>query len=128
LEYTLTQLSPNTVLVAHSLACTLVPHWAESTKLTIQGALLVAPPNPDAPSFPKEAVGFSPLPQKPLPFPSIVVASANDPYASLDFAKSAATAWRSHFVCIGAAGHINSQSGLKDWSEGFCLLKQLLSI
>jgi len=62
---------------------------------------------------------------KPFPFPSIVVASTNDPYGSLEFAKSSATAWGSRFISIGAAGHINSQSGLGEWSEGFAILKQL---
>jgi len=87
--------------------------------------LLVASPNPDGPDFPKEAVGFSPLPLKPLAFPSIVVASSNDPYGSLEFAMSAATAWGSRFVNIGPAGHINSQSGLGEWNEGMSLLQQL---
>jgi predicted alpha/beta hydrolase family esterase len=125
LENTLSRLGPNVVLVAHSLACVLVSHWAENTKHKIRGALLAAPPNPDGPSFPKEAVGFSPVPLISLPFPSIVVASTNDPYGSVEFAKSVASAWGSRFVSIGAAGHINSKSGLGEWNEGFLHFKQL---
>ena len=125
LERSVSRAGANVVLVAHSLACALVAHWAVRTNLEIKGALLVASPNPDGPGFPKEAVGFSPLPLKPLAFPSIVVASSNDPYGSLEFAMSAATAWGSRFVNIGPAGHINSQSGLGEWNEGMSLLQQL---
>ena len=125
LESTVSRLGSKVVLVAHSLACTLVAHWAGSTKQKVHGALLVAPPDPDGPAFPKEAVGFSPMPRRSLPFPSIVVVSTDDPYGSPEFAKSAATAWGSRFVSIGAAGHINSQSGLGEWNEGFSLFRQL---
>ncbi len=127
LEATLAALDSSVVLVAHSLSCVLLPHWAETSKLKIRGALLVAPPNPEGPNFPVQALGFSPLPMNPLPFPSIVVASTNDPYASLEFAKSCAHAWGSEFINIGPAGHINSSSGLGEWHEGFSFLKQLIA-
>ena len=125
LEKTVRRAGADAVLAAHSLACVLVAHWAVQTNLRIKGALLVAPPNPVGPNFPKEAVGFSPLPLKPLAFPSIVVASTNDPYGSAAFARSAASAWGSRLVNISAAGHINAKSGLGDWNEGFLLLQQL---
>ena len=92
LEKQMAKAGENTVLIAHSLACVLVAHWAAKTKCKIKGALLVAPPNPDGPNFPKEAIGFSPLPLKPFTFPSIVVASTNDPYGNLDFAQTCAAA------------------------------------
>lgn len=113
------------VLAAHSLACLVVSHWAQQTDLRVKGALLVAPPNPDGPGFPKEASGFSPVPAKEFAFPSIVVASSSDPYGTLEFAQSCAGAWGSRFVNAGAVGHINSSSGLGEWREGFALLRQL---
>lgn len=125
LERSVARAGADAVLVAHSLACTLVAHWAGRTDLNVRGALLVAPPNPDGPDFPKEAVGFSPLPLNRLLFPSIVVASADDPYADLEFSERVALAWGSRLVNIGASGHINSRSGLGDWNEGLCLLRQL---
>ena len=125
LETYVAPVGANAVLVAHSLACVLVAHWAAKTKHKVKGALLVAPPNPDGPNFPKEAVGFSPLPLKPFAFPSIVVASTDDPYGNVDFAKSCASAWGSRFVSVGAAGHINSKSSLGEWHEGFALFQQL---
>ncbi len=115
------------VLVAHSLACLLVAHWASRSTRAIQGALLVAVPDPDAPAFPADARGFSPLPMRPLPFPSIVVASADDSFGSLAHAKHCAASWRSDFIEIGAAGHINADSGLGDWNEGYALLQRLFA-
>jgi uncharacterized protein len=116
---------PHCVLVAHSLGCLLSVHWATETRLTARGALLVGVPNPDRPSFPPEISGFSPLPMRALPFPSILVASSDDPYGSLQFARECAVAWGSRFVGVGAAGHINSASGYGPWPEGLQLLAQL---
>lgn len=117
---------PDTVLVAHSLACLQVVHWAAVTRLTVRAALLVAPPDPGAPAFPAAAVGFSPLPKGRLPFLSMLVASTDDPYATAAFSEGCARAWGSHFVSIGPAGHINAASGLGAWDEGWRLLESLL--
>lgn len=125
LEESLSHIGTNVVLVAHSLACALVAHWATATTLKIKGALLVAPPDPEGPNFPREAVGFSPLPMRALPFASIVVASTDDLYGSIEFATSVAAVWGSRFVSIGPAGHINASSGLGEWIEGFSLFAQL---
>lgn len=125
LEGTVQGLVSSVVVVAHSLACLVVAHWAAKAHSPIKAALLVAVPNPDGPDFPAEAVGFSPLPMQPFPFPSIVVASTNDPYGSLAHAQACASAWGSRLVNIGAAGHINADSNLGQWSQGFELLKQL---
>ena len=126
LEKDVADSGPNTVLVAHSLACLLVAHWAASSGLKIKAALLVAIPNPASPIFPAEAVGFSPVPMQALPFPSIVVASANDPFGGLDYSRQCSLAWGSRLVNIGDAGHINSDSGLGAWDAGIALLNELL--
>ena len=111
------------LLAAHSMACAMVAHWASSgSPLKIAGALLVAPADADAASFPAEAQGFAPMQLSALPFPSIVVASTNDPYVSLVRARAMAAAWGSRFVEIGAAGHINGEAGFGDWPEGEKLL------
>ena len=125
LEMSVARFGAGTVLVAHSLACLLVAHWTAQTQLKIKGALLVAPPNPDGPNFPKEASGFSPLPSKPFTFPSIVVASSNDSYGSLEHVRACALAWGSRFVSAGMAGHINADSGLGEWPEGLALFREL---
>jgi predicted alpha/beta hydrolase family esterase len=107
------------VLVAHSLSCVLVAQWAKSgSSLNIAGAFLVAPSDVDAPAYPVEASGFGPMPLQKLPFPSIVVASSNDDYVSIERARQFAQAWGSRFVEIGPAGHINGASGYGAWAEG----------
>ena len=125
LEESVEQVGPQVVLVAHSLGSLLVAHWASRTERKVKGALLVAPPDPEGTNFPKEAIGFSPLPIKPFRFPSILVSSSNDPFGDTLFGKSIALAWGSRFIDAGAVGHINSKSGLGGWHEGFALLQQL---
>jgi hypothetical protein len=125
LERAVAAAGPGAVLAAHSLGCLLVAHWAARTGRPVRGALLVAVPDPDGPSFPKETQGFAPLPLAPLPFASIVVASSDDPYGSVGHARHRAQAWGSRLVEIGPAGHINAASGLGDWPEGFALLQTL---
>lgn len=117
-------------LVAHSMACLLVPHWCQISQSRSQGrvraAFLVAPADPAGQAFPATATGFAPLPMHPLPFPSLIVASTNDPFASVGFAVGAAQAWGSRCEIIGAKGHINADSGLGDWPEGMGLLYGLV--
>lgn len=125
LEHTVQRLGSSVVIVAHSLACLAVAHWAARPHSPIKAALLVAVPNPDGPRFPVEAVGFSPLPKQRFPFPSIVVASTDDPYGSLSHAAGCASAWGSRLVNIGTVGHINASSNLGRWPEGYGLLQQL---
>jgi len=127
LEAAVTESGPNTVLVVHSLACLLVAHWAATTKQTIKGALLAAPPDPANVNFPAGVSGFAPIPQHPLPFKSILIASCDDHYATLNFSRELAGVFGSEFVNAGDLGHINSDSNIGDWQEGFEILKNLLS-
>jgi predicted alpha/beta hydrolase family esterase len=117
------------VLVAHSSSCAMVAHWAQSApgaQLTrVRGALLVAPSDPEGPHYPAGPRGFAPVPQRRLPFRSIVVASTDDRYITLTQAQAYASAWGSEFVNAGAAGHINSASALGAWPAGYALLEQL---
>lgn len=115
-----------TVLIAHSMGCLLVAHWAQRASLPVRAALLVAPPDPQASAFPATARGFEAVPSGRLPFPSLVVASSNDPFGSVEYAKRCAVAWGSAFAEIGAAGHINAESRLGEWPAGLVLLDGLL--
>jgi predicted alpha/beta hydrolase family esterase len=114
------------VLVAHSMGCLLVAHWAQRSFVPVRAALLVAVPDPDGPFFPPAAQGFQPVPPMKLRFPSLVVASTDDPFGSVAYARRCATDWGSAFVDVGAAGHINVDSGLGDWPAGLALLERLL--
>lgn len=113
------------LLVAHSLACLLVAHRAAGHGgAGIAGAFLVAPPDPAAPAFPPEAADFRPVPEAPLPFPALVVASSDDPYDPQGGAARLAAAWGAELVVAGALGHINAASGIGDWPQGAALLER----
>jgi len=115
------------VLVAHSTGCATVAHWAQTGGARARGALLVAPSDPEAPSYPAGPVGFSPMPLDKLPFPTIVVASDDDEYVTPARAAAFAHAWGARLVNLGRAGHINSASGLGSWLDGQRLLEELLA-
>lgn len=116
------------VLVAHSTACALVGHWWVRHKRSIGGALLVAPSDTEARSYPRGPQGFAPMPLQLLPFPTIVVASRNDPTVSFNRARFLAESWGSEFIDLGAAGHINEKSGYGLWPEGHELVERLLHV
>ncbi|HEY8608339.1 MAG TPA: alpha/beta fold hydrolase [Noviherbaspirillum sp.] len=106
------------VLVAHSLGCLLVAHWATRTSMPIRGALLVSVPDPEGPNFPLEARSFAEVPRSRLPFPALVVSSQDDPYGSQPYARATAEQWGAAFVAVGNHGHINASSGLGEWHYG----------
>jgi len=114
------------VIVAHSLGCLAVAHWARRGGIA-RAALLAPVPDPDQSSFPPVAQSFAPVPLAPLPFPTTLVASHDDSYAGFAFAERCARAWHSVLRDVGRAGHINAESGLGDWPEGRKLLSALLS-
>lgn len=126
LDATISRTGPNTILIAHSLGCLQVAHWAHYSKTKVKAALLVAVPDPERASFPDRALGFSSLARTRFAFPSMIVASSNDPYSDLDFSQQCAEAWGSRLENVGAQGHINSSSGLGDWPHGKALLKALV--
>lgn len=119
---------PGAILVAHSLGCALVAHFAQVTGgRGVGGAMLVAPAdvNREGPAG-RLLVGFSPIPRQRLPFPSLVVASRNDPYVEIERAEAFARGWGSAFVDLGRAGHINVDSGHGPWPKGRALLRGLI--
>ena len=109
-------------LIAHSLGCLTVVHWAQLYKKNIKGALLVAPPNVRSPLLAGTISGFDPLPLQRLPFESVLVASSNDIFCSIEKAYNYANAWGSRLVNLGNRGHVNSSSELGLWPEGLELL------
>jgi predicted alpha/beta hydrolase family esterase len=125
----ISKLDSPTILVAHSLAVSMVLHWAAAnTNPNIIGALLVAPADVDSPDHTPEIIwNFSPIPTKKLEFPSIVITSANDPYISLERAQYFAKMWGSNFINIGQKGHVNSDSNLEFWEEGQLILEELIT-
>ncbi|MFY7840130.1 MAG: RBBP9/YdeN family alpha/beta hydrolase [Lacibacter sp.] len=113
------------ILVAHSLGCITVVHWAmHYCAAHVKAIMLVAPADVEK-STKKELRDFAPIPLQSLPVNSVVVASSNDPYAAMDRTKIWAAAWGSTHINAGAVGHINSDSALGNWEEGLRLLQSL---
>lgn len=130
LDQAIRQAKGPVVLAAHSLGCLAVAWWAELAGQPygrpVAGALLVAPADVDRADAPASLKAFAPSPAKPLPFPSILVASSDDPWIALDRAHSLASSWGSHFVDAGAQGHMNAASGIGWWDEGAELLDRVI--
>ncbi len=123
------------VLVAHSGGCVMVAHWARRTRRAVQGALLATPPEFDRPmpaGYPTlQALttgGWLPVPRDPLPFPSIVAASRNDPLARLPGVAELANAWGSRIVDLGDVGHLNPASGFGPWPRAEDFINELAAM
>lgn len=111
------------MLVAHSLSCLLVAHWAAHTDRVVAGAFLVSVPDPAGPHFPAKASSFHHVPEETLHFPTLILASSDDPYGDTAYARRRAGQWGATLIELGPLGHINSASGLGAWVQG----RQLLS-
>jgi predicted alpha/beta hydrolase family esterase len=114
------------LLIAHSLGCLAVLHWAAAHDRPVAGALLVAPVDSERKEFPPTITGFAPVPTAQLPFPSVVAASVNDPFMQQTRARTLAEAWGARFVDVGRSGHINTAAGFGPWPDGEALLKGLI--
>lgn len=109
------------ILIAHSLGTSLIMRWAVTKDVSqVAGAFMVAPSDrgvadiwPDA-----RTNGFAPMLLDPLPFPSMVLASHNDPYVAFDRAELFAASWGSELVDMGASGHMGNADKLGVWPEG----------
>lgn len=120
------EFDPSTVvLIGHSLGCSAIAHWATKYRIPVKGALLVAPSDLEAPQYTFPATGFAPIPLDKLNFKSILVASADDVWVSLERARFFADSWGSEFINLGNAGHINAASGHTSWKEGLEILEKL---
>ena len=115
------------LLAAHSLGCLLVAWWAAHSRSAqrVAGALLVAPPEIERADLRQQIPGWAPPARQRLPFASAVVASSDDPFASLEYATRLAADWGATLHGVGARGHINADSGLGDWPQGLEWLQDL---
>ena len=120
-------------IVAHSAGVLTTVHWAaRHPAASVSGALLVTPSDLAAP-LPKpypalaelRAHGWLPIPTAPLPFPSIVAASTNDPLGDHERVRGLARAWGSRFHSLGPVGHLNPTSGYGEWPTATTLLDEL---
>jgi predicted alpha/beta hydrolase family esterase len=117
------------ILIAHSLGCVTVAHWASNAPVEllrrVHGALLVAPADVERPACPEALKGFAPIPRELLPFPTQVVGSDNDAAASAARAIELARDWGAETAILSGVGHINVKSGHQRWERGFSYLYRL---
>jgi predicted alpha/beta hydrolase family esterase len=112
------------ILVAHSLGVLAAVHAAPflakgESRGKVKGGFLVAPPSA------KVLAGLDALDpafltflDEPLPFPSLVIASRDDPYSSFAESEALARSLGAELIDAGFSGHINSESGYGPWPEG----------
>jgi predicted alpha/beta hydrolase family esterase len=123
------------VVVAHSGGVHTALHWARRSTRSVRGALLAAPADFERPmpeGYPTvaelDAAGWLPMPIAPLPFPSIVAASRNDPLCRFHRACEMALNWHSRFIDLGEVGHLNPASGFGEWPQALALAAELCAI
>lgn len=133
LDAALQAITGEVVIAAHSAGCLMVAHWAQAPTRPIKAALLATPADvehplpPGYPTFEElNANGWVPIPRTPLPFPTVVAASRNDPLARFDKVAELATCWRAKLHDAGAVGHINPPAGFGPWAAGEDLIRQLV--
>lgn len=114
--------------VAHSLGVPTLMHALPRLQGKICGGFFVCPPDVENAALrPKQLLTFGPYPRAPLPFPSIIVASRNDPFSDFAKAEKLAADWHSLFLDAGESGHINAASGHGPWPEGLMVFSQFLA-
>ena len=107
------------VILAHGLGATTTVLAAEHMAGRVAGAMLAAPPAAGLLAHYSDLrSGFAGIPMAPLPFPSLVFASRNDPDCPHDDAGAMALSWGSALVDAGEAGKLDAASGHGPWPEG----------
>ncbi len=101
-----------TLIVAHSFGSLATVHSLAADARRVAAVLLVAPADPD--KFGVAAL----LPEQPLPCPSIMIGSGDDPWMTAKRAALWGQRWNCEFINAGMLGHINAESGLGDWQFG----------
>lgn len=107
------------LLVAHSFGCLAAAH-AQLTLATPVGAtLFVAPADPR-----RFGLARSDFVQA-LDRPGFMIVSENDPWLSFKAAKALAGDWQIDYLSLGAAGHINVDSGHGRWHFGESIIDSM---
>lgn len=121
-------------IVAHSFGCLATITALGASIERVAGVMLVAPADPErfTPHGLRGEDGHEEqqsvahlIPRRALDLPGIVVASTNDPWVRLSSAAYWANVWGFRLAEIGAAGHINVDSGHGPWPHGLALFQSL---
>lgn len=107
-------------LVAHSFGCLAAIAATLEREEVVAGMFLVAPADPDRFHL-RDA-----LPGAPLGVPSVLIASSDDPWLGMLKAGLWAQRWGSRLISIGAAGHINAESGFGPWIDGHKMFREFV--
>lgn len=118
IDQTIAQARPDAqwIAVAHSFGCLALAHYLaakaphqSTAKTGIRAALMVAPADPI-----KFGLAHR-LTQSGLGLASTLIGSENDPWMPLPRAQEWADRWGARFQNLGAAGHVNTESGYGPW-------------
>ena len=117
LDQALAELDGPVLLIAHSAGVMTVAHWAQALPANdlraqrIRGALLATPADVEnelPAGYPRtadlDAGGWLPIPRSPLPFPSLLATSQNDPLAQLARVQGFARDWGSQLGRVNTNG------------------------
>ena len=116
------------ILIAHSIGSQTIVQAADRLAGKVSGAFLVAPPEVENPTLrPRHLLTFGPARRDPLPFPSVTIASRNDPFCAFDKAEEMAADWGSLFMDAGESGHLNHESGHGPWPEGLMVFARFMA-
>jgi len=114
-------------IVAHSFGCLASVVAAADRPQSVAALVLVAPADPAR--FNLLGLGSADdrrlevhnladvLPCAALDVPGLVIASTDDPWMSMESAQTWARRWQLDLQTIGAAGHINPESGFGPWPD-----------
>jgi predicted alpha/beta hydrolase family esterase len=131
-EATIRGIEGDVIIVAHSAGVLITVHWVQQTSRAVRCALLATPADvetPLPPGYPAydelKANGWIPTPRAPLPFPSLLGASRNDPLCRFERAVELAGSWSSALVDLGDVGHLNPAGGFGPWPQSMTLIDRL---
>ena len=130
IDHAVATISGPVVIVAHSLGCIAVGTWAALSRRATDRrikAMMVAPCDPVQEGAVDAIRRFGVIALGRLPFPSTLIASSNDPYASFSRGCRFASDWGSQLIDAGEGGHLNAQSGLGSWHWGQQILDQMVT-
>ncbi|MEE3851975.1 alpha/beta hydrolase [Gordonia sp. LSe1-13] len=135
LDRMLHQVDGPVVLVAHSAGVMTTVHWAQNPTREVAGALLVTPADlelrlPEGYPTTQELDdgGWTPIPRRRLPFPTVVAASRTDALGGFRRITGMAEVWGARVIDLGDVGHLNPAAGYGPWPRATQLIDDLLTM
>ncbi len=109
------------LFVGHGLGAATIARAAPAlVGADVRGAFLVAPPD-DGGLMRLASADWTPV-RTALPWPTLVIASRDDPDGAYDAIAALAAEWGAELIDAGFAGSLNTASGHGPWPEGLTRL------